>query len=783
MTGDLFSADHATAVGHKKPEKKLGDLINQLKSHQYFGENIVHVHEHEPAPPRHQAWPNALHENVVKAYQSRGIAEPYSHQAEAIESAVSGRHTILVTPTASGKTLCYNAPVLDAIVKDPNARALYFYPTKALSHDQYHELYSLSQQTGEEIRVFTYDGDTPPETRRALRDNGQIIMTNPDMLHSGILPHHTKWLKLFENLKYIVIDELHHYRGIFGSHLAHVLFRLRRLCEFYGANPTFICCSATISNPKELARELTGHDFNIVDQSGAPTGKRVFMFYNPPVVNQELNVRKSVRIEATRLAARFITRGHQAIIFGHSRIQIEVMTTYLKRLQMRLKRDPDKICGYRSGYLPRERRAIERGVKNGDILGVVSTNALELGIDIGGLDVSIMAGYPGSIASAWQQAGRAGRKGTDSLVIFIGSNSPIDQYLMQHPEFFFGRSPEEALINPNNLIVTASHLKCGTFEMPMKDKEKWLKIDPTSILRVLEEQRVLRYSGNRWFYSTDSFPAENVSLRSGVDQNFLILERGNRNQILGEVEYNAAPFLLHDHAIYLHNAKTYYVEKLEWDRRTAYVRKRDVDYYTDAESSSDVQILNIDQVNEVEHPQNILDQKGFGNVLVSTVITKFKKVKFETQESIGAGPVNVPPLEIQTEAMWICFDNDLPKSFEEGRSGFAAALQGIANLLRILLPIRLMCERRDIGVLAQLKGPHQGLPMIIVWDKHPGGIGLARRFYAKENEILQEALNQVRECTCEEGCPACTGPKLETGHRGKELTAKLLAGILKENTC
>lgn len=773
MNPDLFSADRSVAKTSPPTHRPLDALIQELLRHPYFGDNIVHQHIIERNESRTTDWPKQLDERIIKAYQNRGIASPYTHQAQAIENALAGKNTVLVTPTASGKTLCYNAPVLHSILQDHSARALYFYPTKALSHDQYRELYDLSQQTGEEIRVFTYDGDTPPATRRALRDNGHLVMTNPDMLHSGILPHHTNWIKLFENLKYVVIDELHQYRGVFGSHLAHVLRRLNRLCDFYGAKPTYICCSATIANPKELAEELTQQPFDIVTENGAPSGKKVFLFYNPPVVNKEMNVRKSVRMEASRLASRFILRGHQTIIFGSSRINIEVMTTYLKRLMMRLKRNPEKICGYRSGYLPKERRAIERGIKSGDVMGVVSTNALELGIDIGGLDVSILAGYPGTIASAWQQAGRAGRKATDSLVIFIGSNSPLDQYLMQHPEFFFGKSPEQAMINPRNLTIMASHLKCGVFELPIKNNEQWGGINPKPILSVLEEQNIVRYSRDRWHYSNDSFPAENVNLRSGVDQNFLILDRGNRNAILGEVEYVAAPFLLHDHAIYMHNAQTYYVEKLEWDRRTAYVRKRDVDYYTDAESSSGIQVLNMDQCVELEeHP--LINAKCFGDVCVSTVITKFKKVKFETQESIGHGPVSVPQLEIQTEACWLEFHPDLSKTFQGGRSGLSAAMQGVANLLRILLPLNLMCESRDVGIMPMLRGPHQNKPTLYIWDKHAGGIGLARRFFAIEEKILQQCLRQLKECECASGCPACSGPEVESGRESKLLTRTLL---------
>ncbi|MBI5154313.1 DEAD/DEAH box helicase, partial [Candidatus Poribacteria bacterium] len=496
--------------------RELGALIDEFLNHPSLRHNIAHVQRLPAQGARYGKWPESLDPRLRAALAAKGIERPYSHQGEAIAHALAGRNPVVVTPTASGKTMCYNVPVIQGILGNPNSRAIYLFPTKALSHDQYRDLYELTSACGEEIRVYTYDGDTPPDTRRALRNSGHIVVTNPDMLHCGILPHHTRWIKLFENLKYIVIDELHQYRGVFGSHLANVMRRFNRICAFYGAKPVFVCCSATIANPAELASELTGQQFELISESGAPRGERVFVFYNPPVVNKELNVRRSIRTEASRLASRFIARGHQTIIFARSRMMVEVITTYLKRTMTRMHRDPDRICGYRSGYLPKERRAIEDGIKKGRILGVVSTNALELGIDIGGLDVSILAGYPGTIASAWQQAGRAGRKAAASLSVYVGGNSALDQFLMTHPEFFFGGSPEQGIINADNLAVLASHLKCGTFELPFDDGERFGASDPRPILQYLEDERVVRHSGGRWHYASDSYPAENVSLRTGV---------------------------------------------------------------------------------------------------------------------------------------------------------------------------------------------------------------------------------------------------------------------------
>jgi len=726
---------------------------------------------------RYGEWPASLPEPLRAALAARGMTRPYTHQGKAIGNALAGKSTVVVTPTASGKSLCYNVPVVEAVLRDPNARALYLFPTKALSHDQYGELYELTKSCGGEIKVYTYDGDTPPATRRALRDAGHIVVTNPDMLHGGILPHHTNWIRLFENLRYIVIDELHQYRGVFGSHVANVLRRLRRIAEFYGAKPVFLCSSATIANPRELAEQLIGEPVEIVDDSGAPSGEKAFVFYNPPVVNRELNVRRSVRLEARRLAMRFLARNHQVIVFGRSRLDVEVMTTYLKRGMARIHRDPNLVAGYRGGYLPTERRAIESGLKKKEILGVVSTNALELGIDIGSLDVSILAGWPGTIASAWQQAGRAGRKASSSLAVYIGGSSPLDQFLMKHPDFFFGRSPESGLVNPENLAIISSHLKCAAFELPFEDGETFGPGDPGPILQYLEDGNVLRHSGNRWHYSSDAYPAEEVSLRSAAGENFIVLDTGHNNRVIAEVDYDSAPFLIHDDAVYIHNAKTYMVEKLDWDRRTAFVRHKVVDYYTDAESSSSIQVMQVDE--ETPTPDSpVLEAKRFGDVAVTTIIRKFKKVKFETQESIGYGQVNVPPLEVQTEAAWFTFRDDVSARLGKGGTNLGFGLQGIASLLRHAVPLFVMCDPRDFSVAAMVRAPFDQRPTIYLWDRYPGGIGIARRVFGMEDTILRASRQIVGECACESGCPGCVGAQLEVGEGAKRAAISLLEMLL-----
>ncbi|MCA9445040.1 MAG: DEAD/DEAH box helicase, partial [Candidatus Omnitrophica bacterium] len=492
---------------------------------------MAHWQTIPPKAARFGEWPSNLHPEIVAAIKERGIDQLYSHQTEAVRISLEGKNVVVVTPTASGKTYCYNLPVLQRICDNPEARALYLFPTKALSQDQMLELHDLSEKLDRDIKVFTFDGDTPPNARKAIRNSGHIVVTNPDMLHTGILPHHTNWIKLFENLETIVIDEVHQYRGIFGSHLANVLRRLMRICKFYRVSPKFVCCSATIANPKQLVEELVGEEFELIGESGAPTGERHVVFYNPPVINPELGIRASSVKAASRIAARLISEDVQTITFARSRKRVEVITTYLRRIMGRLRRDQSVIQGYRGGYLPLERREIERDVKSGKIRGVVSTNALELGIDIGQLEAAVLAGYPGTVASTWQQGGRAGRRATESLVVVVMNSSALDQYLAHHPEFFFGASPEHGIVNPENLFILSAHLKCGAFEIPFEEGEKFGPLDITPILNYLSEERVLRHRGKRWYYSSDNYPAEEVSLRTADPCNFVILNRSKGNHV------------------------------------------------------------------------------------------------------------------------------------------------------------------------------------------------------------------------------------------------------------
>lgn len=802
---------------------ELDLVLEQLRSAPGIRSNLTCWREYPARAAVYADWPETLDARLIAALAERGIERPYSHQADAIRAILEKRNVCVVTPTASGKTLCYNVPVIQSILETPSARALYMFPTKALSHDQYRELYDLTQILKVPIKTYTFDGDTPASARKALRNAGQIIVTNPDMLHTGVLPHHTLWMKLFENLRYVVVDEIHNYRGVFGSHVGNVFRRLRRICRFYGSHPVFICCSATIANPRELAESLLEEPVELMDRNGAPSGRKVFVFYNPPVVNEELGIRSSVKNEARRLAIRFLSRGIQTILFARSRLLVEVIATYLRRAMEKLHRSPESIAAYRSGYLPRERRAIEEGIKSGRLLGVVSTNALELGIDIGSLDVAILAGWPGSVASAWQQGGRAGRKSGTSAVFLIANSSPLDQFLMNHPDYFFGSPPEQGIVNPDNLGILTNHLKCACFELPFEEEETFGSARVTPILQHLDEEHVVRHTGGRWYYSEDSYPAEEISLRSATAENFIVLNTADRNRVIAEVDYDSAPFLIHEDAIYLHQGQQYVVDRLDWDGRAAYVRPVVVDYYTDPEASTNIQVLTVDQCLEfgigseealagrglesgaadggaeaggvepkiipawvpspmgpLKLPSAPLRSKNFGDVSVATVVAKFKKVQFETHESIGYGTIHVPQNETQTEAYWLSFREDLREELEKRSLDLAAGLRGLANLLRNLIPIYVLCDPRDFNAWPMLRAPYDQRPTIYVYDRYPGGIGIARRLFSLDAKILDAAREVVRTCSCREGCPSCVGPRLEAGESARATTHLLLEALRRQ---
>ena len=567
------------------------DVVEQLALRDRSGEIITAVHH---IPAREAQWapmPEWVRPELAAAYREKGVTQLYSHQASAAAAVHAGCNAVVVTPTASGKTLCYNLPVLNQVLENPDARALYLFPTKALAQDQLAELHDLGERLSSSFGVFTYDGDTPADARTAIRDRGHIVLTNPDMLHAGILPHHTRWTRLFENLQYIVLDELHTYRGVFGSHLANVLRRLRRVAAFYGSSPQFIASSATIANPGELAQRLTEQEFTAISENGAPAGEKFFMFYNPPVVNRYLGIRRGYIGESSRVAQEFLKRGLQTLVFANSRLHTEVLLTYLQRANPPAVGAAQPVQGYRGGYLPGERRAIERGLRAGGIRGVVSTNALELGIDVGSLDAVVLAGYPGTIASTWQRAGRAGRRSGGSCAVLVASSAPLDQFIVQHPEYFFGGSPEHAFIQPDNLEILVNHLKCAAFELPIGADEKFGGFELAPLCERLEDAGYLHRTADHWHWTEQAYPADAVSLRAVTSDNFVIVDTTNGSEVIGEVDFASALTAVHPKAIYLHQGQQYQVERMDFAERRAYVKRVSLEYYTDAIRYTQVRVL------------------------------------------------------------------------------------------------------------------------------------------------------------------------------------------------
>jgi DEAD/DEAH box helicase domain-containing protein len=749
---------------------KLEDFLEALKRDTSFVNNVTYWGVRDKTQPLFRPIPEKLHPYLKDQLKALGIEKLYSHQAQAFEAVRAKNHVVLTTPTASGKSLAYNLPVLDGLMRDPDAKALYLFPTKALSQDQ---IKGLGDFDVPDLRMYIYDGDTPSSVRQSARLNGRLIVTNPDMLHSGILPNHPKWVKIFDGLRYVVLDELHTYRGIFGSHLANVMQRLKRVAAFYNSDPVFIASSATIQNPDELFRKITGSKPLVISNGGAPLGEKHYIIYNPPLVAPEQGIRRGVVLESHRVATRFIKSGSTTIIFARSRLNTEVILSYLKRS---FRGGAQAIAGYRGGYLPNERREIERGLKDGSIKGVVSTNALELGIDIGSLDVSIMAGYPGSVSSFHQQAGRSGRKTSVSVSILITSNSPLDQYIANHPEFLMEKSPEAALINPSNVYVLVDQVKCAAFELPFRDADRFGDEEIADILAYLEEEEVLHREEQVYHWQDRSYPAENVSIRSADIGNFVIvhMENGQR-RVIGEIDRASVPVILHENAIYMHGSEQYTVTRLDWDKQIAYVERSRPNYYTDALTKTDIKILEHDREEERSYYRAFLS-----DVLVRTTAVKYKKIRFNTHENVGYGDINLPSTEIHTKSLILSFQAGVFSGLS--RDECENLLLSLSHLLRNISPIYVMTDVRDIGTAENLKQQIIGLPTVFLYDRYPGGVGLADRLFEVKDEILQAALWRIRECECSDGCPSCVGPERLNKKLTQRVLKKVLSRILVEQS-
>ncbi len=720
-----------------------------------FSPSIAHVKRLAARDAITSDLPEDLPQALRSALAAKGVSRLYCHQAECWKLARERRNIVVLTPTASGKTLCYNLPVIDALLSDPEARALYLFPTKALSQDQQSELSELIASGPLPLKVFTYDGDTPNSLRVAARDSGRIVISNPDMLHSGVLPNHPRWIRFFSRLRYVVIDEMHAYRGVFGSHVANVIRRLKRVAAFYGAHPTFILSSATIANPQDLAKSLIGEDVVLVDKNGAPSGEKTVYFINPPLLDPVQGIRRGVTNETQKVALAFLRAGVKTILFARSRVRTEIIASYINQSLSNVYTDNSRIRvePYRGGFLPNERRAIEKGLRDGSIQGVVSTNALELGIDIGGLDAAVLAGFPGAFASFWQQAGRAGRRSGASCAVFVASSSPLDQYLIAHPEYFFSRSPETARIDPENPYIFTDHVKCAAFELPFKRGEAFgEELGPA--LDYLEEAGILRLSGEAYHWSSQGYPAEAISLRSATADNIVIIDISQgRNQVIGEMDRPSAKELIFDDAVYIHHGRQYIVKKLDIDQRTCRVEEAELNYFTDAVVKSDIKLLCEDS------RQAFLGAElALGDVLVRTEATKFKKIRFHSHENIGFGEIAQKEEELQTRSAVILF----PATSRAGaflasypENSKPSLLGALGHILREVAPIFVLCERNDLGVCERIRDPHYEVPAIYVYDRYPGGTGLAEALVERLGEIVTAAMERIATCGCAQGCPSC----------------------------
>jgi DEAD/DEAH box helicase domain-containing protein len=844
---------------------RVHEVLDAFAARDYNGEILTAV-RHFPA--REAQWadfPAWVHPDLASAYAAKGIRRLYTHQAAAAEAVHAGKNVVIVTPTASGKTLCYNLPVLNAVLENSDSRALYLFPTKALAQDQLAELHDLNQRLDNRFGVFTYDGDTPADARKAIREKSHIVLTNPDMLHTGILPHHTRWTRLFENLRYIVLDELHTYRGVFGSHLCNVLRRLRRIARFYGRDPQFICCSATIANPGDLASRLLESEVEVLNANGAPAAEKTFVFYNPPVVNRALGIRRSYINESSRVAQEFLKHDLQTMVFANSRLHTEILLTYLQQANPQLPGKPETIRGYRGGYLPNERREIERGLRDGKIRGVVSTSALELGIDVGSLDTVVMAGYPGTIAATWQRAGRAGRRSGSSCAVLVASSAPLDQFIVRHPDYFFGNTPEHAFIQPDNLEILINHLKCAAFELPIAPSDKFGDADLPDLCARLAEAGFLHLAGENFHWTQESYPADTISLRSVTSDNFVIVDVTGAPTVIGEVDFPSALVFLHEKAIYIHGGQQFHVEHLDFKERKAYVKRVDVDYYTDAVRYTQVRVLEIaatardleakppfvEAQHAVAHLGKIADaavipsgvseaneveesafprprSHSHGDVLVRSQVVGFKKIKFFTNENVGAGKLELPENEMHTTSYWITLERPLLESLpftvserQSGMFGLLHALESVATLL-------LMCDRRDLGTAIGERPPAadspdpngvilseategSGLagkdldssysntssfetdfsptrlqdaisanakeffePNLYLFDAYPGGIGFSEPLFRTHALLVQKTRELIAGCPCEQGCPSCVGPAGDLAPRAKEAALAIL---------
>ena len=799
-SGQRKGARRSSRRAQLKDGSEVRALVDALRADPRWRVGFERWHEVPPRAARTAPIPTeangaragagAVHPRIAELLTERGYGQLYAHQARAIELALQGRDVMVATPTASGKTIGYTVPVLHSLLESGGtSRALFLYPTKALSQDQTAGLTALVEALGEDWHASTYDGDTPPSVRRTLRDRGHMILTNPYMLHAGILPNHAKWSELFRDLRYVVIDEVHTLSGVFGSSVANVLRRLVRIARHYGADPRFLCSSATLREPEQHARRLLGRDVAVVTEDGSPAGERVFGVYNPPLLDSVAGLRANALEEARRLARELCGPGHQTIFFCRRRTAVEVLTRYLKAGAAELGLSPDEIRGYRGGYLPNLRREIEAGLRTGEVKVVVSTNALELGIDIGALDVCVLVGYPGSQASFWQRAGRVGRRGLPSLVVQIAQADPVDQYLARHPEFLFAAPEEKLGLDPDNLVLLSEQVKCAAFELPFKTGAQGTLSDvaygdrpdvPEILDYLCEESELLLHKGGTWFWMADSYPAQDVSLDGEDPDNVLVLDNETGDAI-GEIDRAGSITAVHDGAIYQVEGETWKVERFDHKNRRAYVKRVDSDYFTEAHTETEVRVLRLEQrafrAREATAEAFGAEEDASvwrGEVHVTTVATLYKKIRFYTRENVGAEDIHLPAEELDTEALVVTLSDASAEELGLVGGDRGAAWRGVGGLLRRVAPLCLRCSPSDLGLSTHVRSPYFERPTLFLYDKVQGGVGLCEVLFESRMTLFAAALDVVRHCACDRGCPGCVGPIEEVGPHGKQLAQRVL---------
>jgi len=781
--------------------RDVRSIVERLRTDPELGPRFSHWERIAPRHERSAALPPSLHPELARLLASRGQGRLYAHQREAIDHALAGRDVLVATPTASGKTLCTTVAVLQRLLEAEDrggpSRALFLFPTKALSQDQSSGFNALVEGLGRPWHSFTYDGDTPSSVRRTLRDGGHVVLTNPWMLHAGILPNHSKWSELFAGLATVVIDEAHTLSGVFGSHVANVLRRLQRIAEHYGSRPQFLLCSATLRDGAAHARRLTGREVAVVDDDGSPAGEKHFAVYDPPLLDAVAGLRANALEEARRLAAHVCGPAHQTIFFCNRRTSVEVLTRYLKESARELGLAPEEIRGYRGGYLPLLRREIEAGLRTGAVRVVVTTSALELGIDVGRLDVAVLVGYPGSQASFWQRAGRVGRRGGPSLVVMIARSDPLDQYLAHHPAHLFGAPRERLGLDPDNLVILADQLKCAAFELPFREAEIESRGHPSTAFGggapvaglldyLAEESRLLLKRGDTWHWMADAYPAQDVSLGGGAPDNVLVLDLESKKAI-GEIDREASLTTVHEGAVYQVEGETWKIERFDYENRRAYARRVDSDYFTEAETETELRVLRLERRALRALGDGANDGGGSaaedysvwtGEVHVTTLATQYKKVRFYTRENVGAEDIHLPPEELDTQAFLLTLSEERARSLGLSGADLGAGWRGVGHLMRRVAPLFLRCEPQDLGLACEVKDAHFRRPTITLYDRVQGGVGLGELCFEAHREVLDAARAVSARCECAFGCPACIGPPRDLGARGKES-----ARILLEHLC